>query len=249
MKTSNKILASLLALVFLAILVVMLLLKSELSDAMVLYEKHKLSKVDKEIPVKDFSIVKSSIAADIKIKKGTFSFRVKGDSLLVNALKVEVVDSVLQISMGKTLYSNYYENLELELSLPKLDQIISSGSGEVEVVDSFQNPIVLLELLGSGSINGKFSGQQLNCKLVGSGDILNIGTVGHIDSEIVGSGNIFLQNSPCKTANIDLRGSGEIKINVEEILTGELSGSGNIFYRGNPKLKLNSYGSGTIEAF
>ncbi len=109
-----------------------------------------------------------------------------------------------------------------------------------------------LAISGSGSINGKnvFISDKLNLTISGSGKI-NMDKIKteKLEVEIEGSGNIKLLTGEVKQANYTISGSGKIeadKISAQEVVA-EIDGSGNIYCSAAENLKANINGSGSVK--
>lgn len=102
----------------------------------------------------------------------------------------------------------------VELTVPTVPTIRSTGAGDVLVEDAQQ--------------------ESLQVVLFGSGDIRLTGKVSVLALGLKGSGDIDAEELDAHGATIMLQGSGDIRANVSEKVSIELSGSGDISIAGNP---------------
>ncbi len=139
---------------------------------------------------------------------------------------------------GQTLIITYKDhtnvwndNSEVFLTLPALESISVSGSGNMDVSGAFESPGFKVTV--SGSSNIKMQG--------GSADNYTV--------EISGSGNINGYGFKTRNANVNISGSGNVQVYASESLKANVSGSGNVRYQGAPpSIKSVVTGSGNVVA-
>jgi len=114
--------------------------------------------------------------------------------------------------------------------MPALESIVTSGSGNIE-------------------INGNFDDQNsLTTRIGGSGNIKVKGSMrtNFLKSYLSGSGTTDLSSIWTNIAEIELPGSGSVKINVYEELKAKLTGNGDVHYSGNPTIISDIKGTGKL---
>lgn len=93
---------------------------------------------------------------------------------------------------------------------------------------------------------GKLSVKKLVAGISGSGRMKAAGEVEVLDGKINGSGSLNLKELMVNRAEVRVSGSGDIAVNVDEVLDGRISGSGNIFQHGKAKPLVKVSGSGRV---
>ena len=227
--------------------------------------------VEKEYSVKDFSSVEVEGSFDVSIDQAASQKVVAvGQENILEQLRLEVVDEVLHLSLEPGNYLNY--ELEVQVSVPELNAVVLSGSGDVRlgtfvglndlkvelegsgdietvgesVIESKSNLHVILD--GSGDVDLKCKAVNLRSELEGSGDIDLEGIADHHHIELDGSGDVNAYGLQAESAEVYLDGSGSIKVYAESNLKAELDGSGDISYKGEPTVNSSVDGYGNISA-
>lgn len=227
--------------------------------------------VEREFSLKPFSNVEMEGSFDVSIDQSASQKVVAvGQENIIERLNLEVIDEVLYISLEPGSYLNY--ELEVKVSIPNLNTVVLSGSGDVSlgtfvglddlkielegsgdiettgesVIESNSDLHVVLD--GSGDIDLKCKAQNLRSELEGSGDIDLEGVADYHHIVLDGSGDVNAYGLEADDAKADLDGSGSIKLYARKSLEANLDGSGYISYKGEPKVEASLDGSGNISA-
>lgn len=167
--------------------------------------------------VADFYNVSLSGSSDVFITQGNdFEVKVKGYENIVPELETKVQDGTLLIAFKpNTNVSN--DNSEVHITMPNLNSVALSGSGNINAAGSFS---------GSGNFKATIDG---------SGNIvLESGDANNYRVDISGSGSVKSFGMISKQAAITIAGSGNVELTVTENLNSTINGSGNVYYKGNP---------------
>jgi hypothetical protein len=177
--------------------------------------------------VEDFHAVSIRSCADARIRVGQAkSVNVTCDDNLIEHLVTRVEDGVLVIETDQGSYS-YRTEVVIDISVPALDGVAVSGSGDV-------------------TVDG-LDGGALGLDICGSGDVTARGTVDELTVSISGSGDMALYGLSARSAKISISGSGDVELEVREELSANISGSGDVSYRGSPEVRRSVSGSGSVE--
>lgn len=128
-------------------------------------------------------------------------------------------------------------------------RIRNDGSGNV--IGSLA-PATKLNLENRGSGNMTINSTTEEHVFVfndGSGDFQLSGNTKNLIIEIRGSGNVEAFDLQAINGNIEIDGSGDVMVNVEESLIVSINGSGDVVYMGNPSLQVNIQGSGNVHPY
>lgn len=191
-----------------------------------------------------------------------FSARVEAESNLIPHIRTRVNGNTLIIDTRENLRSNYAINIYI--TTPVIQGAYLKGSGTV-LIDSLDTDYIEVDLSGSGRMSGyitastlvtRISGSgsinleaytnQCNARISGSGDMDIIGNTGDGDFVISGSGNIRTYNFIQETCIARISGSGNMYLNVTELLDVTISGSGSVYYIGEPSVNVTITGSGKV---
>lgn len=122
------------------------------------------------------------------------------------------------------------------------------GSGDLHVarlqVDDLQ-----LSVAGSGDLMlGEVQARWLRATINGSGDIAvtEAGWSDRLDVSVLGSGDADFRGLDGTNAEVNIIGSGEVRLGVLEALEANILGSGDVIYRGEPQLEQRIIGSGSL---
>jgi hypothetical protein len=217
----------------------------------------------REVPA--FTSLSLSGSGTLRLKKGDFKVLVITDSNVQPAILTEVSGGTLHIGARLGRMPIWPTKLEYEVSLPSLDGIGVSGSGNIES-EAFSGSDIGIDISGSGSIAGAFSYRNAKASISGSGSLQGDGAFGSLDCRLSGSGRAKLSGLASSLAvnlsgsgsldgrdlsadkiKVDVSGSGEVDIRAKEFVEARLSGSGSLRYWGNPKVDARTSGSGRIE--
>ena len=249
--------------------------------------------VTKEIDVRDFNGIVVSVPATVNYTQSDqysctitmdenliqfIGFKVVGDDLRVKQLPSKDGKPLLSFSIGEkdVTLPNYqfptlqFTKFEINISAPKLEDVVFSGSGMFIFVNDFSDFKLDVNLNGSGQIkaeqevkiskldinvtgSGSVAFGQMSCNEVdvtvsGSGSATVRGN-SFIDLDLIllGSGNIKIEGD-AKNAKTKIAGSGNINIgNVSNSLKYDIAGSGNVYYSGDAEIRGFTAGSGTIQ--
>jgi len=152
----------------------------------------------------------------------------KGSDNLIPRFKTKVMSNVLYLEYEQT--SVRQDDIEVFITMPLIDRVSLSGSGEVEIKGQFPDVDVFkTSISGSGEV-----------------EVDEPFNAGETKVDISGSGNADLEKLNTKTADIDVSGSGDVKIKVQDLLKVKISGSGKVYYWGSPQVNSNISGSGKV---
>ncbi|MFC3108049.1 head GIN domain-containing protein [Undibacterium arcticum] len=203
---------------------------------------------------------------DLKLVQGNSpSMTVRAEKRLLPQITTEQDGNTLHIGLkGFNIHTR--RPLQVELTLPALQQLTMQGSGDADV-KGFNGEQLQLALRGSGNavVVGQY--KRINASILGSGDLqLNGGNSDHVElsltgsgemtitgqskalaAKIMGSGNIDASRLPSDSVKLDLLGSGDASLNAKQSVNLNLRGSGDIHVDGKPAQRnVSRTGSGDV---
>ena len=190
---------------------------------------------------------------NVVLKQGNKqSVKVEGDEKVIDKIETSVKNGVWRIdtkSNGK--YKSSYSKKQkttIYITIPKLDYIGVSGSGNVSC-DDFDVNAIKLAIAGSGKITIKMNASSdIKTAISGSGNITVSGKGGAMTAKIAGSGNITGKSLKVKSLEAKISGSGNVYANVSSSINASISGSGNVIYTGSPEVSSKVSGSGKVKS-
>jgi hypothetical protein len=193
--------------------------------------------------LKDFKRIDVSLASNVKVVKGdAASVLIEAPENLLKKITTEVSGDKLEVTTDGCI--SYSGQIAITITMPELEGLEISGSGNILVPDTFVVQHLELEVNGSGNITGKFIAATIESKIAGSGNIMLEGSANKHEAVIAGSGNIKAQRLPCNEAEIEINGSGDAFVYVIKELDINVNGSGSAHYKGKPKVNSHVNGSG-----
>jgi hypothetical protein len=147
---------------------------------------------------------------------------VSGDSVLVNHLRIESGRLGLDCNPGW-----FASRFDVKLSGPA---------------------ITTWDLLGNVDLTlSQINQPELHVNIKGSGSSSATGTTEVVNVSISGSGNASFEGLAARSATVQIRGSGDAKLNAQTDANVSISGSGNVELSGHPAMRRAEIrGSGRI---
>lgn len=180
--------------------------------------------------ISSFTKVSVKGSTDVHITHSdNFNVKVKGYHNIIPYLRTYVENGTLEIKFesDKAIHKN---NAEVYISMPVLEGLKTSGSGNIDVKGNFEN-VEHFDASISGSSNisiEKALAENLKLSISGSGDFKSFG----LEAE---------------EADVNLSGSGRAELTVHERLNVKISGSGDVYYKGEPgDVQVKISGSGKL---
>jgi len=159
------------------------------------------------LQVESFTGIAQEGVSDVHITYGeTQEVKVIGHPNIISRIETDVINGVWFIELENGNYSDY--ELTFYLTIPVLNEVSSSGSGNIHITQFNNQPELEISLYGSGSFMG-YPMQVADCRIQieGSGEC-EVNVTETLDAAIKGSGNIYYRGHPRITT--DIKGSGTL---------------------------------------
>lgn len=198
--------------------------------------------------------VKLGGVINLNIKQGaTPSLVLYGDKRYVSKVTVSQSGDTLSIDSDNKRWSfgnNERRELRAELTLPNLNELVSTGVGSSEV-KGFSGNAIKLSLDGAGSVALHSQYRTVNARLGGVGSMdLNPGSCDEIDLNMRGAGHIGI-NGQSKMLRANLGGVGSLDAEKMRADAVELDMSGlggaTVYAKNSANLRLSGLGSATVK--
>lgn len=228
--------------------------------------------VTERLALSGFTGIKVGGSWEVTVRPGPYDVQVTVDDNVVDDLRVEVRGDALHFGLRPQVRLRRV-TLRAQVTMPALDAVRVSGSGEATFAD-FESPSLRLGVSGSGDVEGSgisvgvldagISGsgditlegcasESAGVSITGSGDVTLHGAsdeqpAGALTLQISGSGSADLDGCAFASANVGITGSGSGTLTLGSgDLTGSISGSGAVRYRGSPAgVDVRTTGSGRV---
>ena len=200
--------------------------------------------VEQVLNISGFSGVEIKTSTDVFITQGpVFEVVAKGEQNIIDLLDTRVRNGVWEIDFNDCV-KNY--SLEIFITLPEIDYLEISGSGEIRGDNFFEVDDITLRISGSGDMCLGLFAQNIDARISGSGEMDLEGETDNLDFKVTGSGDLGAFPLIATEADINITGSGDASVTALEFLKVRISGSGDVFYKGFPELNVDITGSGDL---
>lgn len=171
---------------------------------------------------------KGAFAMTVEVGKAQ-SVTVSGDDKFVAALRTEVVDNELQITMSDKTYDGGKGAPRITITVPTLSRVKVEGAGET-VINNVNTDRLDIGYLGAGLLtaSGKVKYLRLNAK-----------GVGQVDTKALHAERV----------DVNFEGVGSVSVYASDLLNAVAKGMGSLNYYGKPKTVNKSVsGIGSVNA-
>ena len=200
--------------------------------------------------VTDYSGIELSMDATVYFTQGNFySLEIEAQENLMGYIETEINGNDLVIREQHGVFLGKHDPIRIYITAPDIVSLEISGSGVINVNQSWTGYDLSTTISGSGTINiPDFQCNRISSDISGSGNIeINGGSCNYEDFSISGSGSIDMRMVECDTTYADISGSGDIYAHILKLLDARISGSGNIYYYGTPAINTHISGSGNVQ--
>jgi putative autotransporter adhesin-like protein len=172
-----------------------------------------------------FTRVESDSSVDVRLHVGEpRRLQVRAGEKVIDDVETEVRDGTLHVTFDHEGWGG--NDVVVEASVPKLEGIEASGSGDIEA--------------------DGIDADAFDLSSEGSADIVLTGSARALDVDVEGSGNADLADLEARSARVKVRGSGDADVRADERLDVDVDGSGSVRYHGDPELTSTVDGSGDL---
>lgn len=181
-------------------------------------------------PLPSFIAINAKGAFVMKVEVGKAqSVVISGGDKFVAALKTEVVDNELQVTLPDKTFKSDQTDPRITISMPSLSRVKVEGAGET-ILNKVNTDRLDISYLGAGRLeaNGKVKYLRLNAKGVGEVDT----------SKLL-----------AERVDVNFEGVGHVSVYATQVLNAVAKGIGGLTYYGHPKtLNKSVSGIGNVEA-
>ncbi|MEM6317049.1 MAG: head GIN domain-containing protein [Bacteroidota bacterium] len=203
------------------------------------------STITQELGLSDFTGIELRTDAQVYLAQGDeLEVLVKGQENIIDELETRVRNDVWEIEFDDCVRNS--DVLRIYITTPNLNYIGNSGSGKISSEDILKMNDLEVKNHGSGDIELSIEADVVTTRNTGSGKLELEGVASTLDVDIKGSGDLAAFDLLVKDGQIEIDGSGDAQVNVQDFLEILIDGSGDVYYKGNPDLKVRTRGSGKV---
>lgn len=203
--------------------------------------------------LESFSEISLRIPAKLYIEQGDKqSFEVVAKSSTLEEIITEVKgrELIIRFAAKNYLFKSFTPGkIEIYITVPEIDAIALSGSGDIINDGPIESRILDLSVSGSGDILlDDLKAERVKAAISGSGNIEIAGpdSADDLNVNISGSGDFKGIDFEVKDVKVKISGSGNVRIHAEKHLNVRTAGSGDVVYKGNPLIDQGIVGSGKV---
>ena len=173
----------------------------------------------------NFTSISSEGAFDIEVVSQTsVSFEIEGDDNLLPLITTEVSNNVLHIKNNRS-YSNR-KPIIIKISVPILEALSANGAGTIQV---------------TGLKNEKF-----DLDVNGAPRIIVSGETRALEIDANGAANIDTHKLRADSARVGSNGVSKVEVYAADDLNVTVAGPSRVTYHGNPQVKQDISGPGSV---
>lgn len=204
--------------------------------------------VTREVP--NFTKIGFSLAGHIEVRRGpACKLELEGERDVLARIETEVSGGTLNIEAADGKSMNNIGKIKYFLTMSNLSSIDLSGAGNITVLDSFDAPVLKLDLSGAGNLSGSFKAGNVKVDLSGTGNVRLKGSADNLKADLSGVGKLEATEMQTKQVKVSLSGVGKAEVYPTDALEAEVSGMGSVRYKGSPKsLRKEVSGMGSVKA-
>ncbi len=201
--------------------------------------------VEEVLALSDFSGVNLNLPIQVIVKQGDVQeVRVEGKQNIIDELERDIRNGIWEIETRDCVRD--IGNMKIFITIPEIRELTIAGSGEIFGENVFIVQDVELRISGSGNMDLAMEGDDYEVIITGSGNVKLEGLADELDLKITGSGDVAAFKLDALRARIEITGSGNAEVLVQDELDVKISGSGDVRYKGSPSLDVNISGSGRV---
>ncbi len=210
---------------------------------------------EKTLELGTFTGVKLGLPVDVHIRQGSpQKVVVKATDQVVGRIKTKIHDGMLYI-VKQDNDSGWWEKqkgkgeaVKIYITAPNIKLLATSDGGSIQSENTLRAGRLNVSVSGAGTIKVVVEAGNLESKVTGSGHVVLRGNAQVTTLRISGSGNLNAERLVAKNCQVEISGSGNCRIQVNNDLLSRISGNGKLYYRGNPKrIVNNASGSGILK--
>lgn len=199
----------------------------------------------RQVPFFDAVQVGGSI--DLYVTQGEeFRIEVVADDNLLQYIETNVNNGVLEVATKSGLSIRGYEEMKVYVTAPRFTSLRAAGSCDVYSTVAIVQDDLKLKASGSSDLKIEMAVRFLEIECNGSSDAILSGKAETVTASFSGSSDLKASNLDTQFLDLQLSGSSDATIQVQQEVTGSLKGSSDLRVIGNPVVKVSTSGSSSV---
>ena len=199
--------------------------------------------------VKNFHSIANAGAVEVFVKMGDDeSLSIEGSEDDLERIETIVQNGILKIRTKRD-FNNWnvaVYTVKIYITAVKLDALLQSGSGSIDLDGQMTSASADFQLSGSGKIIAAMDTQSAKVTLSGSGSIALAGKVGDLNITMAGSGDVNADKLVTENTKVKIAGNGTAYINASKTIDAKIVGPGAVKYVGEPSITTKKIGDGSV---
>lgn len=201
--------------------------------------------VEQVLNLPDFDGIDFRMSGEVYLRQGDRQeVVVQGYDNLIDRLDLRVRDGIWEIDINGCTRNP--DDFVFFITLPDVRYLEISGSGDIISETVLATNDIDLRIDGSGDLDLALDVDDVFAELTGSGDIYLEGSGDELLYEVDGSGELRAFNCSFNEVDVEVNGSGDCEVLVNNRLRVRIDGSGDVYYRGDPEILVTINGSGDL---
>lgn len=201
--------------------------------------------VTRDISLPDFNEIELNISADVYLTQGNEqSIRIDAEQNIIDNIIIKVVRDKWNIDFFERVWR--HDDIRIYIAIPEITDLEINSSGDIHGRGTINTNNLKLDINGSGDVELDVDANSVYNNVDRSGDIKLSGTTHNLNIKINGSGDVKAFSLMAYACVIDVNGSGDSKVYVNNVLKVSINGSGDVYYKGHPQITTHDNGSGSV---
>ncbi|WP_017258923.1 head GIN domain-containing protein [Pedobacter arcticus] len=199
--------------------------------------------------VKNFHSIANAGAVEVFVKMGDEeSLSIEGSDDDLERIETVVQNGILKIRTKRDInnWNVAVNTVKVFITAVKLDALLQSGSGSIDLDGEMSSASADFQLSGSGRIIASMDTQSAKVTLSGSGNIALAGKVGELNITMAGSGDVNADKLEAENTKVKIAGIGTAYINASKTIDAKIVGPGAVKYVGEPIITTKKIGDGSV---
>lgn len=201
--------------------------------------------------VHDFSRITFAGVGNLVIHQGEKeSVELEASENLLPEITTQVANGTLYIEekpMGWLQSLQSRTPFTAHVYLKNIEEIALSGKGVVTAENKIKSKNFMIKTSGSAKVDLALESDTFTASTTGSADYNLKGKVHDQNIQLSGASSYEASQLTSQHTSVDIRGAGQVSVNVQEQLNVIITGTGVVHYTGKPQITQKIFGTGAIE--
>lgn len=195
-----------------------------------------------------FHGIKVSTGIDLYLTQGNAEkITVEADEDIIDNLKTEVHDGILQIYMEKNFNWRWNVERKVYVTFRKLDMLTANSGSDVESQGLLQVKNLKIDASSGSDIELEINADRLTVSTSSGSDTDLKGTAGYMEASSSSGSDLNAEDLKTKVCEVSASSGSDATVYVTERIKARASSGADIRYHGNPPVKdINESSGGDI---